>query len=601
MKNRKWLAAIAALVLLELARPAGANPRTAANTSYDPACQGLHVDQIGYLTGTKKEAFVATGAAPEGTFELVDATTGASDYTGKLSAQKHDDVAGEDLQTADFTGFNTPGTYKLKVGDRLSYDFEIGDNVYALPTAEIWRSYALMRSGTPIKDSVTGLDVPEGHPQDHHAIVYFTDDNAQKGETRDMSGGWYDAGDYGKYVPTAAITVAQMLMAYEAHPDHFGEGQMQFPEGVTGVPGMTDALAEAKWELNWMRKMQRIDGSCYVKVAGTLWTGAVRPCDDKQDRYIIGTGTFNDAMYGACLALASRVYKPFNETFSKGLLDDAVLAWDYLEAHPDLYFRRDEGQDNGSGNYSTDTDENQRAWLAAELFRTTGDKKYEDYLMTRVRDTMTATTVLYGWGHTQALAQYAYLKSENADPEFRQQVLNAFLTAADEIVQTVKNDGVRSALHEWEYYWASTKVDVTKGDLLLLANEFAPHPEYVECAIDQVHYLLGRNALDKSFVTGVGDNPPIHPHNRIMQATGVYIPGVVVGGPNKYEGGDPKQTALVKSGVPIAKSYFDDGASWSTNEYAIDYVASAAFMLSFFSQPQDGLVLPKTDPFPMAE
>ncbi|MCI6085003.1 MAG: hypothetical protein MR711_01920 [Selenomonas sp.] len=166
MKNRKWLAAIAALVLLELARPAGANPRTAANTSYDPACQGLHVDQIGYLTGTKKEAFVATGAAPEGTFELVDATTGASDYTGKLSAQKHDDVAGEDLQTADFTGFNTPGTYKLKVGDRLSYDFEIGDNVYALPTAEIWRSYALMRSGTPIKDPVTGLDVPEGHPQD---------------------------------------------------------------------------------------------------------------------------------------------------------------------------------------------------------------------------------------------------------------------------------------------------------------------------------------------------------------------------------------------------------------------------------------------------
>ena len=564
------------------------NGKSLGIRTYDPKGDTLH--------------FVSTGSTPAETFDIVDAATGASVYTGKLSEQKHDAEAGEELQTADFTDFKTPGTYKLRVGDRLSYDFEIGDNVYALPAAEVWRSYTLMRSGVPIKDPVTGLDVPEGHPQDRHAIVYFTDDNAKKGDQLDMSGGWYDAGDYGKYVPTAAITVAQMLMAYEAHPDHFGEGQMQFPEGVTGEAGMPDALAEAKWELNWMRKMQRLDGSTYVKVAGLLWTGTVRPCDDTQDRYIIGEGTFNDAMYGATLALASRVYKPFSETYSGGLLDDALLAWDYLEKHPTMEFRRDEGQDNGSGNYSTDTDENQRAWLAAELFRTTGDKKYEDYLKGRGREQMTTKTVIYGWGNTQALAQYAYLKSEHADPEFRKEVLAAFIQSADEIVQQIKQDGLRCSLHDWDFYWASTKVAVTNGDLLLLANEFAPNPDYVSCALDQVHYLLGRNALDRSFVTGVGDNPPIHPHNRIMSATGVYIPGVVVGGANKYKGGDPKQTAYLESGnIPSAKAYLDDGASWSTNEYAIDYVAAAAFALSYFSYPQSGLVLPKTDPFPKAQ
>ena len=133
---------------------------------------------------------------------------------------------------------------------------------------------------------------------------------------------------------------------------------------------------------------------------------------------------------------------------------------------------------------------------------------------------------------------------------------------------------------------------------MLLANEFAPNPDYYACALEQVHYLLGRNGLDKSFVTGVGDNPPIRPHNRIMKATGTYIPGVVVGGPNKYPGGDPRQTSLANSGIAPAKVYLDDEASWSTNEYAIDYIAAAAFLMSYFSSPQDGLELPKMDPYP---
>ena len=115
MKKRKWLAAAAALLCLQLASPVSANPRTRGKLTgaFLP-----DVDQIGYLTDTKKEAFVSTGGAPAETFDLVDATTGATVYTGRLSEQKHDEEAGEELQTADFTDFHTPGTYKLKVGNR---------------------------------------------------------------------------------------------------------------------------------------------------------------------------------------------------------------------------------------------------------------------------------------------------------------------------------------------------------------------------------------------------------------------------------------------------------------------------------------------------
>ena len=137
-----------------------------------------------------------------------------------------------------------------------------------------------------------------------------------------------------------------------------------------------------------------------------------------------------------------------------------------------------------------------------------------------------------------------------------------------------------------EYTWASTKNALTKGDILLMAYQIEPKQEYLEGALAQIHYLFGRNSLDKSFMTGVGDNPPLHPHNRIHESTGAYVSGLVVGGPNHVIGGDPDQTEYLNSGnIPIAKSYLDVVSSWSTNEYAIDYISSAVYALSWFAQP----------------
>ena len=182
----------------------------------EAADAGMHVDQVGYLNGYSKTAMVTDTGDTD--FSLVDAKTGQTVYEGKLSAAKKDAMSEETLRKADFSSFNKEGTYKLRVGSRESYDFEIGDNVYAVPAVETWRSYTLSRSNTPIDDPVTGLKVKEGHAQDRQAQVYFTDKLNKKGDRLDVSGGWYDAGDYGKYVTTAAISSAELLLAYEANP-----------------------------------------------------------------------------------------------------------------------------------------------------------------------------------------------------------------------------------------------------------------------------------------------------------------------------------------------------------------------------------------------
>ena len=545
---------------------------------------GIHVDQVGYLRNHQKIAMVSSEVEDGANFRLVDVRTGDTVFTGKLSAAKYDEMSGENIREADFSAFNASGTYRLWVGGLESYEFQIGDNVYSVATVQNLRSYTLSRCNNPLSDSITGLVIKKGHPQDKRAILHFGDALNAKGERLDVSGGWYDAGDYGKYTTTAAISTAELMLSYEANPSHFTRGQLFFPKGVKAEGKLPDLLSEVKYELDWMQKMQRADGSTFHKVAGSQWPGFdISPDTDTQDRYIYNTCSAATAMYGASLAIAARVYKPFDSAYAQKLLANAKRVWEYLEKTPAPVYRTYEGHDGGSGPYNDENDIQERVWLAAELFKTTGDKVYENYLKTQ--HVMTEKPGFFSWDDTLALAQYTYAMTKNADRNFQTKVKNAFLSYADEISAQIAADGYHCALTKGEYTWASTKNTLTKGDILLMANQISPKTEYVEGALDQIHYLFGRNALNRSFMTGVGANPPEHPHNRIHESTGAYVPGLIVGGPNFVSGGDPDQTKYLERGnIPPAKAYLDVLSSWSTNEYAIDYTAAAAYALSWFTK-----------------
>lgn len=548
-----------------------------------PALPAIHVDQVGYLTNHKKIAMVSEIPDDISEFKIVDVKTGNTVYTGRLSSSKFDEMTQENVRKADFTKLNTPGTYRLWVKGIGSYEFEIGDNVYSVATVQNLRSFTLSRCNNPMEDSITGLKIEKGHVQDKNAILYFSDALNKKGETFDMTGGWYDAGDYGKYTTTAAISVGELLMAYEAHPEHFTKGQLFFPKGVQGEGNLPDLLSEVKYELDWVQKMQRSDGSTFHKVAGSSWPShAISPDTDTQDRYIYNTCSAATAMYGAALAIAARVYQPYDSAYSAKLLANAKRAWAYMEKTPKSVYRTDPGHDGGSGPYNDENDIQERVWLAAELFKTTGDKTYENYL--KSQSIMTDKPSFFTWDDTLALAQYTYAMTNNADSAFQNKVKRAFISYADEIVNKIEKDGYQCALAKSEYTWASTKNTLTMGDILLMANQISPKEAYVEGALDQIHYSLGRNSLDKSFLTGVGANPPAHSHNRIHESTGAYVPGLLVGGPNFVSGGDPHQTKYLEFGnVPPAKAYLDIVPSWSTNEYAIDYNSVASFALAWFT------------------
>jgi endoglucanase len=544
----------------------------------------VKVDQVGYATRYAKIA-VVEGELPSGTtFELVDSGSGKKVFSDTLSEPLTDATSKKTVRKADFSAFQTAGKYRLFVdGAGSSYPFAIADEPYKEALATLARSYTLQRSGVEIDDSVTGLKLKAGHLQDAKAEVFFDDGISHKGDIIDVSGGWYDAGDYGKYIPPAAVTVAQLLLAYDINPKAFPVGQLKLPEGLKSAdPLLPDLLAEVRYELEWMLRMQRLDGAVYHKISGATWTGFVTPDADTQTRYVFGLSTYGTAQFVGAMALASRIYKPFDQPFADRLLTAAEKAQRYLSENEAAAFRQDPMQDNGSGGYGKTGDAEERLWALAELLRTTGNISYSDKLTQQFGYLLEQSPQAVNWANTQLLGQWAYYSADKSDELWKERIRKAVTSRAKELVEHTGLDGYLNTLKAEEYTWASVKAGAAYGCMLLLANQMEPNEGYAEAALEQLHHVFGRSATGYSYVTGIGSFFPVEPHHRINAATGIMIPGLVVGGPNRY-GGDPDLDA-VKGELAPAMAYLDVRGSYSSNEYAIDYNAPVILLASFFAE-----------------
>lgn len=606
---RRICSRITAMLVCSAMMVAGAT--TAANAA---AGVQIQVDQVGYLPQYPKVAMVTAATGSSG-FKVINTDTNAVVFQGTLSAPQKDACSGDTVRKADFSAVTAPGTYAVVVdGAGTSAKFKIEDNVYYIPLVYTLRSYTLGRSNVAVNDPITGLSHAVAHEKYKEAKLFFSDDVSAKGDVIDVSGGWYDAGDYGKYTPTTGITAANILLAVESQPEKFKQGQMFFPPGLDDKTTMPDVLAEMKVGLDWMLKMQRSDGAFYLKTSGRYWPDLTcRPEDDTQARYVFGLSTYGTALCGAANALAARVYEKYDPQYAAKLVESAKKAYAYLESHPTASFRRDENQNTGSGPYDKVTENEQnrwlaflkktypglnksedaeeRIWLAAELFKTTGEKQYEQYIQDKYTNVITVEPLAFSWMNTLALGQWAYITNPNADQTLKAKVRQTFLSYADKTVKDIAADGYGCSLTMDEFTWSSNRVAAAKANMLALAYQLQPKQEYVFGALDQIHYIFGRNTNGKSYLTGAGVNPPLHPHNRMHETLGAYVPGMLVGGPNNWPGGDGMQVKTVTENpkIPPSKVYFDMLDSYSTNEYAIDYTAPLTYILAYFSQPSDGL------------
>ncbi|HSK64914.1 MAG TPA: glycoside hydrolase family 9 protein, partial [Pyrinomonadaceae bacterium] len=340
------------------------------------------------------------------------------------------------------------------------------------------------------------------------------------------------------------------------------------------------------WNLDWMLSMQDDDGGVWHKQTSERFADFVMPENDTLVSYVIGTGvepyksSTATAGFGAVMAIAARVYQPFDREYAQKCLTAAANAWSWLQKHPNVTFRNPDGV--LTGEYGDNDPRDEILWAAAELWRTAKHDEYRQYFLTHYTSHLPALSAEPpAWPQVGPLALWTYVLAGNANNDAARTIRELSLQAADKIVARANTNAYRQSLRSKDYVWGSNGVVANHGVQLLVANALKPDARYVRTALENLHYLFGRNTFSLSWVTQLGEHPFRHPHHRPSQAdrNPAPWPGLLSGGPNRSRQ-DPAMKKLAD--LPPAKMYLDDAESYASNEVAINWNAPLVFMLAAF-------------------
>jgi endoglucanase len=330
--------------------------------------------------------------------------------------------------------------------------------------------------------------------------------------------------------------------------------------------------------------MQDEDGGVFHKQTSERFCGFVMPEKDDLPSLVIGTGqapyksSCATADFAAVMAIAARVYAPFDAPFAETALDAAARGFAWVARHPAVLFANPDGITTGA--YGDRDCSDEVLWAAAELWRTTRDAAYGRYFLDRYAAQLPQVNASAppGWATVAPMALWAYVLGGGDEAPARA-IRDASIAAADGIVARTAASGYRHGMQADDFVWGSNGVAANYGLQLLVAHAFRPDPRYRDAAADQLHYLLGRNTFSLSWVTQVGANPYRHPHHRPSgaDANADPWPGLLSGGPNRRK----QDSAMQKlPDLPPAKMFLDEQASYASNEVAINWNAPLVFLLA---------------------
>nr|AFG25775.1 cellulase [uncultured organism] len=561
----------------------------------------VSVNQVGYFPDSVKFAMVTgTGTSD---WSLINVDTNETVAEGTTSEGVLDNASGDTVQTIDFSDFSTPGTYRLVVGDAQSVPFQIGSALYSQLKQNALHYFYLNRSGIPLEPEYAGEWAREaGHISDEDVTCWEgTDADGQTWDGCDyrlnVRGGWYDAGDYGKYVVNGGISVWTLLNLYERLPDSFGDGTLSIPESGNGVP---DILDEARWEMEFLLAMQvpggqPLAGMVHHKMHDRRWSGVpVMPPaevdnDNQQNgRFLFPPSTAATLNMAATAAQCARIWREIDPEFANRCLNAAQTAWNAANENPVMLAGRTPGE--GGGDYGDGNVDDEFYWAAAELFITTGDEEYREYLTASryfnvFPGTNPSNVSSMSWGGTAALGTISLAVVPNTLPENDIEVLrNQITEAAEGYLETIGAEGYRVPISDNRYYWGSNSDVLNNAIILALAYDFTSDDRFLNGVNDSMDYVLGRNALGFSFVSGYGAVSMQHPHhrfwgNRPQSSFPPPPPGALAGGPNAQPA-DPAAINAVGQ-FPPAKRYIDDIESYSTNEVTINWNAPLVWVSAY--------------------
>lgn len=565
----------------------------------------INLNQLGFRADDPKTAIVADAATGALDWSIVD-DAGRTVLAGRTSVGGDDRTSGDHVHVATFTALTRPGTYRLRVDGTESGRFAVGPKIYAPLARNALNFFYQQRAGIPIDARWAGARWARaaGHPHELATCFAGVDEKGNRWPgcryTLDVTGGWYDAGDQGKYAVNGGIAVWTLQNLYESGLARrvFADGQAKLPEAGNG---RDDLLDEARWEVEWMLRMQvpggtrlalpvgpqdpsgaltltEVDagGMVHHKVADAHWTALpTAPADDRETRLLYPPSTAATLNLAAIAAQAARLWRPIDPAFAARCLRAAKAAWTAAVRNPAIFAAQGF---TGSGGYGDTALDDERAWASAELFATTGDAAYRKSLPI-------GATGEPGWASVAPLGTITLATANHVPPAIRTAARASIVAAADRFLAEIAQSGYRIPYASQSYSWGSNATILNRAMLLGLAQRFTGDARYRAGVVDAADYILGRNPIGQSYVSGTGWKPLTNPHHRfwahqLSAASPPPPPGTVSGGPNNTAMADPIALKLRGHCAP-QRCWADDINAYALNEVAINWNAPLVWVAAY--------------------
>jgi endoglucanase len=516
----------------------------------------IRMNALGFKPQANKQATLITENSG---FRILEASTKQTVFSGKASGPYVQTDVNQTAFIADFSKLNQEGSFVLETENGTqSEPFSIGKTVYDSAFYLAMRGFYLWRCGTAVKASYHGETFKQEACHLNDGQLTYTEFGAK---FKDGTGGWHDAGDYGKYTVNAGITMGLLFLVWDNYQSKLDTFSLDLPETAAGFP---DYLQELKWETDWLLKMQYPDNSGRIshKLTRLNFSDFIMPQQDTTQRFFTEWSSSATAHFVGVMAQAARYFKPYNAVYAKTCLNAAIRSYNYLAKNSE--YKKWEQEQFQTGTYQT-SDTDARIWAAAELFETTGEIKYAIDFETRMADIQEKVDLNWDWQNVKNLGTFTYLLSNNKgkNSELEKQLSDAVLQIADSLVFYNKKDIYGRPFNN--YYWGCNGTIARLSANLMVAYKLSGNQTYKAAGQNIVAYLMGRNYYGRSFVTGLGINPPMHPHDRRSAADSIDTPwpGYLVGGGH------------------TATDWVDEEADYARNEIAINWQASLVLSLAF--------------------
>jgi len=537
------------------------------------------VNQLGYTCESKKLVYTTDGSSG---FKVFNSQTDAEVFSGLFVANDTvDPLTGLVFYIGEFSDLTSEGTYYIKTdAENVSVTFSIADTIFNKLYNASLKGFYFQRCGSQLYMAHAG---EYQHLRCHKFDGYFHETSGESG-FKLSTGGWHDAGDFGKYVVNAGISVGTMLLAYEVFPERFYHDNIGIPESGNGVP---DLLDEVRYELKWLLTMQHTNGGVFTKLTPEVFAGMIMPQLDESTRNIYQISSTATGDFAAMMAMAYRIYKNYDEVFANSCLEASLSAWQYLHEHPGIVPAGGFTNPTGTitGEYGDGNDRDERLWASVELYKSTGDIEYQNYFLLNI-GSMNLFDGSLGWQNVKNLAFLSYIYSGiDGDEGTIETLSNSLIAYCDNLKLIAETNRLKLTLKNGDFYWGSNSFVLNNTIMLINAYNLTNEIKYYDLALAQLDYILGVNAHDISFITGVGEKSLLHPHHRQSEADNIEapVPGLLSGGPNQYLS-DPTLQSLFNSSTPPAMCFVDDVDSYASNEIAINWNSPLVFAAGYFNR-----------------